>query len=483
VRAESKQIHGEIHELLTMLESGLESHGGGGEDREATVSDLFSHPAALSDKPQPAEPLAARMRPRSLDEIGGQQHILAPGKLLRRAIEADRFTSLIFYGPPGTGKTTLASVIARTTGSRFESLNGVESNVAEIRAKIDQARTWRELRGETTILFIDEIHRFNKAQQDVLLPHIERGVVRFIGATTHNPYFHVNAPLVSRSQIFQLEPLASDDIVFLLQRALNDAERGLGSYKIEAEPEALRHLAEKADGDARKALSALELAGLTTAANAVGIISLTLEIAAESIQRKAVVYDADGDARHDTISAFIKSIRGCDPDAALYWLAKMLHAGEDPRFISRRLVIAASEDIGLADSNALRVALDAHAALEFVGMPEGRIPLAHATVYLATAPKSNTAYAALARAVGDLEGGQTLAVPPHLRTQTRKRIAAASGESEAALQYLYAHDFEGAYVPQAYLPEGRIYYQPGEQGQEKRIKERLEFWKNSRPNS
>jgi putative ATPase len=442
------------------------------------VSDLFTTPTALSGKPTPSEPLAARMRPRSLDEVAGQQHILAPGKLLRRAIESDRFTSLIFYGPPGTGKTTLANVIARTTGSRFESLNGVESNVAEIRVKIDQARTWRDLRGETTILFIDEIHRFNKAQQDVLLPHIERGVVRFIGATTHNPYFHVNSPLVSRSQIFQLEPVPVDDITAVLERALSDVERGLGHYLVVADPAALRHLSEKSDGDVRKALSALELAVLTTPDDD-GAVHLTLAVAEESIQRKAVVYDAHGDAHHDTISAFIKSIRGSDPDAALYWLAKMLHAGEDPRFISRRLVISASEDIGLADSNALRVALDAHGAFEFIGMPEGRIPLAHATVYLATAPKSNTAYAALGRAVDDVENGRTLAVPVHLRTNTRKKLAGASGASEESMKYLYAHDFTGAYVPQAYLPEGRIYYQPGDQGMEKRIKERLDFWRNS----
>ena len=417
------------------------------------------------------------MRPRTLDEVAGQQHILAEGHLLRRAIESDRFTSLIFYGPPGTGKTTLASVIAGTTGSRFESLNGVESNVAEIRGKIDQARTWRELRGETTILFIDEIHRFNKAQQDVLLPHIERGIVRFIGATTHNPYFHVNSPLVSRSQIFQLEPVPVDDICRVLKKALADEERGLGTVKIIADPAALLHLSEKSDGDVRKALTALELASLTTPGSEDGTVRLTLEVAEESIQRKAVVYDADGDAHYDTASAFIKSIRGSDPDAALYWLAKMLHAGEDPRFVSRRLVISASEDIGLADSGALRVAMDAHQALEFIGMPEGRIALAHATVYLATAPKSNTAYAALGRAMADIENGRTLAVPPHLRTKTRKKLAAASGQSEAEMEYKYSHDFEGAYVPQAYLPEGRVYYQAGEQGLEKRIKERLEFWR------
>ena len=417
------------------------------------------------------------MRPRTLDEIAGQQHILAEHKLLRRAIESDRFTSLIFYGPPGTGKTTLASVIARSTGSRFESLNGVESNVAEIRGKIDQARTMRDLRNQTTVLFIDEIHRFNKAQQDVLLPHIERGTVRFIGATTHNPYFYVNSPLVSRSQIFQLESVATDDLIPVLERALSDAERGLGKMPVKVDSEALRHLAEMSDGDVRKALTALELSILTTPPSADGKIHLNLEVAEESIQKKAIVYDADGDGHYDTISAFIKSIRGSDPDAALYWLAKMLTAGEDPRFIARRLVISASEDIGLADSNALRVAMDAHQAFEFIGMPEGRIPLAHATVYLATAPKSNSAYAALGAAMKDVEGGRTLAVPEHLRTKTRKKLASASGTEDEKLKYLYAHDYEGGYVPQAYLPDGRKYYTPTDHGLEKRIKERLDHWR------
>lgn len=423
------------------------------------------------------EPLAARMRPRLLDEIAGQEHILAEGKLLRRAIEADRFTSLIFYGPPGTGKTTLASVIANSTGSRFESLNGVESNVAEIRAKIEAARTFQSLRDQTTILFIDEIHRFNKAQQDTLLPHLERGTVRFIGATTHNPYFYVNSPLVSRSQIFQLEPVATDDLVTLLERALKDPERGFGKLSIQADPDAIRHLAEKADGDARKALTALELAVLTTHPEDEFIL-IDLAIAEESIQQKAVLYDSDGDQHYDTISAFIKSIRGSDPDAALYWLAKMLHAGEDPRFIARRLVIAASEDIGLADSSALQVAIGAQQALDFVGMPEGRIPLAHATVHLATAPKSNSAYAALGQAMSDIEKGATLPIPEHLRTRFRKKLAEGSGADKAAMQYLYSHDYDGNFIPQAYLPEGRTYYQPTPNGMEKRIAERLEFWKN-----
>ena len=421
------------------------------------------------------EPLAARMRPLSLSEIAGQQHILGEGKLLRRAIEADRFTSLIFYGPPGTGKTTLAWVVANSTGSRFEALNGVESNVAEIRAKIEQARTYTKLRDQSTVLFIDEIHRFNKAQQDVLLPHLERGTVRFIGATTHNPYFYVNSPLVSRSQIFQLEPLSSEDLLLLLKRALSDPERGFGNRDIEADENALQHLAEKADGDARKALSALELAILTTPGDE-GTVNLDLAVAEESIQHKAVVYDSDGDQHYDTISAFIKSIRGSDPDAALYWMAKMLHAGEDPRFIARRLVISASEDIGLADSNGLSVALAAQQAFEFLGMPEGRIPLAHATVYLATAPKSNSAYAALGAAMKDVENNRTLSVPEHLRTSFRKKLAEASGADQAAMQYLYSHDYEGNFTPQAYLPEGRRYYDPTENGLEKRIKERLDFW-------
>lgn len=429
-----------------------------------------------STKPSPDQPLAARLRPTSINDIAGQQHILGEGKLLRRAIEADRFSSLIFYGPPGTGKTTLATVIAKTTNSRFEMLNGVESNVSEIRDKIAQARTWKDLRQQTTILFIDEIHRFNKAQQDVLLPHIERGTVRFIGATTHNPYYYINSPLTSRSQIFQLDPVSVDDLIPVLKKALTDKEQGLGHENIQADEDALRHIAEKADGDVRKALTALELAALTTPENDTAKIHLTLDVAAESIQKKAILYDATGDTHYDTISAYIKSIRGSDPDAALYWLAKMLVAGEDPRYIARRMVISASEDIGLADSNGLRVAMDAQQAFEFLGMPEGRIPLAHATVYLATAPKSNSAYAALNEAMDDVKNGKTLTVPARLRTPTRKKLAAASGTKDSELEYHYSHSFEGNYVPQAYLPEGRQYYTPTDNGLEKRIKERLDYW-------
>lgn len=427
----------------------------------------------------PTMPLAARMRPRDLDEYVGQRHILGEGRLLRRAIEADRFTSLIFYGPPGVGKTSLAELIARRTDSRFMNLSGVESNVAEIRRAVEAARQFQRTRGEITTLFVDEIHRFNKSQQDVLLPHIERGTVRFIGATTHNPFFYINSPLVSRSQVFQLEPLTEEDLLGLLDAAVQDPERGFGKKNLVVTPEAARHLAIMCDGDARKLLTSFELAVLTTEPDPEsGEILIDLRVAEDSIQRKAIVYDADGDAHHDTISAFIKSIRGCDPDAALYWLAKMLHAGEDIRFIARRIVIAASEDVGMADSNALRVAVAAQQAVEFVGMPEARIPLAHATVYLATAPKSNRAYAAINEAMKDVAEGRTLAVPPHLRTKSRKKIGEASGAiAEGEAVYLYGHDYEGGYVPQAYLPEGRTYYEPSNHGMEQRVAERLEHWR------
>jgi putative ATPase len=443
------------------------------------MDDLFQSDAP--DEPSapaaPKMPLAARMRPRTLDDYVGQSHILGPGRLLRRAIEADRFSSLIFYGPPGVGKTSLAQLIAQSTSTRFVNLSGVESNVAEIRQAVDNAALFLRTRNQATTLFVDEIHRFNKAQQDVLLPHIERGTIRFIGATTHNPFFYINSPLISRSQVFQLEPLTNEDLVQLISRTLTDRERGLGLTPIRMAPEAALHLAKCADGDARKLLSSLELGVLTTPPDPDGCIDFTLEVAEESIQQKTVVYDGDGDAHHDTISAFIKSMRGSDPDAALYWLAKMLYAGEDPRFIARRIVIAASEDVGMADSNALRVALAAHQAAEFIGMPEARIPLAHATVYIATAPKSNRAYTAIDAALADIRNGRTLAVPPHLRTKSRKKLAAASGTEESELVYRYAHDDPDGYIPQAYLPEGRRYYEPSENGLEARVKERLDHWR------
>lgn len=418
-------------------------------------------------------PLATRMRPRTLEEFAGQQHILGPGKLLRRAIEADRISSVILYGPPGTGKTTLAQIIANATRSKFERLSGVESSVADMRRVIATAANRLQTSGARTILFIDEIHRFNKAQQDILLPDVESGVVRLIGATTHNPFFYVNSPLVSRSQVFQLEPISPDDLIALMKRALADPERGLGGAKIQISDDALRHLAVTSDGDARKCLNALEIGALTTPAEKTGVIHFTLAVAEESIQRKAVVYDGDEDQHYDTISAFIKSMRGSDPDAALYWLAKMLYAGEDIRFIARRIVICASEDVGMADPQALMVAVAAQQATEFVGMPEAQIPLAHAVVYIATAPKSNRAYEAIGKAMEEVKSGVTLAVPKHLR-DTHYKSSARLGHGEG---YKYSHDYEGAYVPQAYLPEGRVYYEPGDAGWEKTIRERLAGWR------
>ncbi len=434
----------------------------------------FGRNEELEHEPEQLMPLAARMRPETLEEVAGQRHLLAEGKLLRRAIETDRFSSLIFYGPPGVGKTTLAYVIARQTSAYFVMLNGVESNVSEIREKIAQARTRQNLHGQKTILFVDELHRFNKAQQDVLLPHLEKGTVRFIGATTENPYFAINSAMLSRSQIFPLEPVPDEEIVALLRRAAADEQRGLGRMPLLLDDDALAHLALKADGDARKALTALEVAALSTPPGQDGCVHVTLSVAEESIQKKAVKYDRAGDGHYDTISAFIKSMRGSDPDAALYWLAFMLNAGEDIRFIARRLVICASEDVGLADSNALRVALDAARAAEMVGMPEARIPLAHATVYIATAPKSNSAYKALDAALKDVREGRTLAVPDHLATPTRKKLARLRGVAEADTQYKYAHDFgEEHFVPQTYLPEGRVYYHPTTNGLELRIGERM----------
>lgn len=442
------------------------------------MDELWTQPEGStgSRKERPL-PLAAKMRPESLDELVGQPHLLSEGKLLRRAILADQFSAFIFYGPPGTGKTTLARVISQETACRFETLNATEANTSDLRKQVEQAESWYKLRNERTIVFIDEIHRFTKNQQDVLLPHLEEGVIRLIGATTENPFYALNNALLSRAQLFQLEPIEESDLVKLLENALQNKEKGYGNLDINATEEALKHIAQKAGGDARKALSALELAMVTTPKESTGEITLNLEIAEECIQQKAVRYDAKGDEHYDTASAFIKSIRGSDPDAALYWLAKMLHAGEDPRFIARRLVISASEDIGLADSNGLRVALSAQQAFEFLGMPEGRIPLAHAAVYLATAPKSNAAYEGLGLAMKDIRENKTLAVPPHLRTKTRKKLAASTDLDNEALKYHYSHDYEENYVPQAYLEEGRTYYSPTENGLEQRIKERMEYFK------
>ena len=436
------------------------------------MSDFFekkceSDPSTIDSHYDHDAPLAAKMRPRKLDEYIGQDHILGEGKLLRRAIEADRFASLIFYGPPGVGKTSLAKVISNYSKSRFLNLSGVESNVAEIRKSVESAESLNRLHQSTTTLFVDEIHRFNKAQQDVLLPHIERGTVRFIGATTHNPFFYVNSPLVSRSQVFELKPLEEKDLSNLIRVTLKDKERGLGNLKIKISDDAIKLLVIKSDGDARKCLNALELGVMTTTPDKNKVIQFDLNVAEESIQQKTVVYDGDGDAHYDTISAFIKSMRGSDPDATLYWLAKMLYAGEDPRFIVRRIVICASEDIGLADSNALRVAVAAQQAVDFIGMPEAQITLAHAAVYLATAPKSNRAYAGLIKAKTDITEGRTLAVPMNLRDGHYKG-AKTLGHGEG---YLYSHDYEGNYVPQAYLPEGKRYYEPTQNGKEVRIAE------------
>jgi putative ATPase len=365
-----------------------------------------------------AAPLATRMRPRWLEEFVGQEHILAPGKLLRRAIEADRLPSVIFYGPPGSGKTTLARVIAEMTHAKFVRISGVESNVAEMRRVLASATNRLRTSGQKTILFVDEIHHFNKAQQDILLPDVEAGNLRLIGATTYNPYFYVNSALVSRSQVFRLEPLTVEQLEQLIDRALADKERGLGNYNVKMDRDARRHLAKLSDGDARKCLNALEIGVLTTPlCKKNDVIHFTLAVGEESIQQKAVVYDRVGDAHYDTISAFIKSMRASDEKSAMYWLAKMLHAGEDFRFIARRIVIFASEDVGLADPEALQLAIATQQAVEFVGMPEARIPLAHATAYMCRAAKSRDAYDSLNAATEQIEAEQTRPVPEHLKNK------------------------------------------------------------------
>jgi putative ATPase len=382
------------------------------------VDDLFEEREDV-ESADSAAPLATRMRPRSLDELVGQEHILGPGKLLRRAIEADRLPSVIFSGPPGSGKTTLARIIAEITHAKFIRISGVESNVAEMRRVIAAAANRLRTSGQKTILFIDEIHHFNKAQQDILLPDVETGNLRLIGATTYNPFFYVNSALVSRSQVFQLEPLRVEQLEQLIDRALADKERGLGNYNVKMDKNARRHLAKLSDGDARKCLNALEIGVLTTPPEGKdnGTIHFTLSVAEESIQQKAVVYDRAGDAHYDTISAFIKSMRASDEKGAMYWLAKMLHAGEDFRFIARRIVIFASEDIGLADPEALPLGIATQQAVEFVGLPEARIPLAHATAYMCRAAKSREAYDALNAATEKIEMEQTKRVPERLKNK------------------------------------------------------------------
>jgi len=417
------------------------------------------------------QPLAARMRPRSLEEVVGQNHILGAGKLLRRAIEADRLGSIILYGPPGCGKTSLAEVIARVTRREFVRTSGVLAGVAELRQILESARLRKTHQGRETIVFIDEIHRFNKAQQDVLLPYVEDGSITLIGATTHNPFFFINSPLTSRSQIFQLEALDLAAVRALLERALQSPD-GLGPLHVAADPEALEHLARVCEGDARRALNALEIAALTTAPGADGVRRITRAITEESIQKKAVVYDHDEDGHYATISAFIKSVRGSDPNAAVYWLAKMIYAGEDPRFIARRLVILAAEDIGNADPRGLTLAAAALEAVDFVGMPEARIILAQVTTYLATAPKSNAAYLAVDAALDDVKNGRTLPVPRALRSTGHKKAAKEFGHTG----YQYAHDFEGHFVDQEYAPTTKVYYAPTDQGYEDTIRKRIEYW-------
>ena len=412
------------------------------------------------------EPLAARMRPSTIDEVVGQDHILGGGKLLRRVIEADRLTNIILYGPPGCGKTTIAEVVAKTTRRNFVRLSGVVSGVADIRAICDRARN--ELGGEGTILFVDEIHRFNKSQQDVLLPYVEDGTVVLVGATTHNPNFFINTPLTSRTLVFELHPLGPADVAKLLKRALEDRERGYGAIPSEFDADALAFLSEISNGDARHALTALEIAMRSTPEGPDGKIHLTLEVIQECVQRRRVAYDKKEDGHYDTISAFIKSIRGSDPDAAVYWLGKMLVAGEDPRFIARRLVISASEDIGNADPRGISVAVAAMQACDFVGMPECAINLSQATTYLATAPKSNASCMAISEAMADVEAGAVQPVPEHLKNKHVRAIG-----SEAVTEYKYPHSFANHYVKQEYLKVPKSYYRPTDQGYEATIAKRL----------
>ena len=433
-----------------------------------TKSDFFEKKAKTDDNT--LTPLAVRMRPRNLGEFVGQRHILGPGKLLTRAILADRISSLILYGPPGTGKTCLAYVISSITKSHFERINATSSNVGEIRQFISQALQRKKRAGQKTILFIDELHRFNKAQQDVVLPDVEEGNLVLIGATVHNPFFSIVAPLLSRSIVFSLNPLSEEEILAILKNALKDKERGLGKLRLNLEAQALQYLARLCDGDARRALNALELAVLTIRPDKSGVINFTSKVAQESIQKKAVIYDKDESAHYDTISAFIKSMRGSDPDAALYWLGKMIYAGEDPRFIARRICICAAEDVGNADPQAIILANAALQISEFVGLPEARIPLAQAAVYIACAPKSNAVYQGIEKAISDVEKGRTMEVPKPLRVGTYSG-AEKLGHGQG---YKYAHNYKGHFVKQEYLPTRRKYYIPTALGYEKKIKEWLE---------
>lgn len=433
--------------------------------------DLFDYMRQENGKKE--SPLASRMRPTTLDEVVGQQHIIGKDKLLYRAIMADKISSIIFYGPPGTGKTTLAKVIAHTTSAEFTSINATAAGKKDMEQVVENAKNMRGMYGKKTILFIDEIHRFNKGQQDYLLPFVEDGTIILVGATTENPYFEVNGALLSRSIIFELKPLSQDDIKKLLLRALQDQEKGLGSYGATIDDDALDFLSDMANGDARSALTAIELGVLTTEPSTDGKIHITLSVASECIQRRVVKYDKSGDNHYDTISAFIKSMRGSDPDAAIYYLARMLYAGEDVKFIARRIMICASEDVGNADPQALQVAVAAAQAVERIGMPESQIILAQAVNYVACAPKSNASYLSIGAAMQMVANGQTPPIPTHLQDSHYK----SAGKLGHGLGYQYAHDFKNHYVQQQYLPDalvGTQFYEPTEMGYEKKIREHLE---------
>lgn len=442
--------------------------------RKAAAMDLFDYMRANTMEKE--SPLASRMRPTTLDEVVGQKHIIGKDKLLYRAIKADKLGSVIFYGPPGTGKTTLAKVIANTTSARFEQINATVAGKKDMEEIVKNAKDAIGMYGQKTILFVDEIHRFNKSQQDYLLPFVEDGTITLIGATTENPYFEVNNALLSRSRIFELKPLEKQDIRELVMRAVYDTEKGMGTYGADITDEAADFLADVANGDARAALNAVELGILTTDKSDDGKIHITIDVAAECIQKRVVRYDHDGDNHYDTISAFIKSMRGSDPDAAVYYLARMLYAGEDVKFIARRIMICASEDVGNADPNALVVAVSAAQAVERIGMPESQIILSQAASYVATAPKSNAAYMGIAKAMKTVADTRTMPVPAHLQDKHYK----GAEKLGHGLGYKYAHDYPNHYVTQQYLPdgmEGMRFYEPSENGYEKMIREHMEFIK------
>jgi putative ATPase len=427
-------------------------------------------------QPEPgAAPLAARMRPRSLEEFVGQEHLVGPGRILRRLVDSGELASVVLYGPPGTGKTTLARILAQSARAHFETLNAVTSGAADIRRVAQEAHDRLRFHRQRTVVFVDEIHRFNRAQQDLLLPHVEDGTLVLVGATTENPFFALNSTLVSRVRILRLEPLSPEEIRRIVQRALQDSERGLGRLAVELDPQALEHLVQACGGDARVALNALEVAVTTTTPGPDGVRRVGLEAVVEALQRPVLRYDREGDQHYDTVSAFIKSMRGSDPDAAVYWLVRMLEAGEDPRFVARRMVIHAAEDVGLADPTALLVATAAAHAVEYVGMPEAQIPLAEAAIYIACAPKSNAVVRALARAREDVRTHTPEPVPAHLRDSSYPG-AVRLGHGQG---YRYPHDYPGGFVEQDYLPEGlrgRVYYEPTDRGLEATLRQRLQNW-------